>query len=71
MVTKKEKEKPEFKSNKWIKFNYGEFVCYGRTYMKDGETNNSIQLIAAVQQTGATSHFRYDNELITNIKYLK
>lgn len=36
MITKKEKEKPEFKSDKWIKFNYGKFVCYGRTYMKDG-----------------------------------
>lgn len=65
------KKKAEFEPNRWIKFNYDKFVCYGITYMKDGETSNSIQLIAAVQQTGVTSHFRYDNELITNVKYLK
>lgn len=80
MTTKKEKEKPEFKSDKWIKFNYGEFICYGRTYQTNGQYDENMEIIpnsekesmiACVQETGATSHFRYDNELITNIKYLK
>lgn len=71
MTTKKEKEKPEFKSDKCIKFNYGEFVCYGRTYLTNSENQDSLQMIGTVQETGATSHFRYDNELITNVKYLK
>lgn len=74
------KKKVEFEPNRWIKFNYGEFECYGRTYLTNGQYDENMEaipdserepMIACVQPTGATSHFKYENELITNIKYLK
>ena len=65
----KEYIRPDFISGRWIKFMYDSFECYGRTYCTNIDSGE--KMIGCVDEKGNIMTLKYDNQIVTKIKYLK